>query len=75
MALTQTAEAVLHVRFAGRSFDVALSTLDIGRTTDDAQIKRILARRLEVPETTLRDYVLDRHSNGNMTMRPEAVFG
>ena len=26
-------------------------------------------------EEKLRDYVIDRHDTGNMTVRPEAVFG
>jgi hypothetical protein len=28
-----------------------------------------------VPEAKLGDYVIDRHETGNMTVRPEAVFG
>jgi hypothetical protein len=30
---------------------------------------------LEVPQAKLRGYVIDRHETGNMTVRPEAVFG
>lgn len=66
---------VIHVRFAGRSFDVPLPQLDVGRDTTDRQIKRSLAGYLEVPEGRLNDYVVDRHANGNLTLRPEAVFG
>jgi len=68
-------EAVVHVRFAGRSFDVPFSSLDLGDTSSDAQIKRSLAGHLEVVESRLNDYVVDRHTNGNVTLRPEAVFG
>ena len=39
------------------------------------EVKRALARHLEVPEEKLRDYVVDRHETGNLTVRPEAVFG
>jgi hypothetical protein len=67
--------AVVHVRFDGRSHDVAIDDLDIGIGSDDASIKRALARYLEVPEEKLRDYVVDRHQTGNLTVRPEAVFG
>lgn len=67
--------AVLHVRYAGRSFDVPLSLLDAGPGSDDGQVKRMLARHLEMHESKLIDYVVDRHPNGNMTLRPEAVFG
>jgi hypothetical protein len=67
--------AVVHVRFDGHSHDVAIDDLDIGAGFDDASIKRALARYLEVPEEKLRDYVVDRHQTGNLTVRPEAVFG
>ena len=66
---------VLHIRFEGRSFDIPLSDLDVGALSHDAEIKRTLAAYLNVPETKLRDYVVDRHETGNLTVRPEAVFG
>ena len=69
------ATAVVHVRFNGRSFDVATSQLDLGVGSSDEQIKRALAQHLEVPLSRLADYVVDRHANGNLTLRPEAVFG
>ncbi|MGO9469615.1 MAG: hypothetical protein ACLQIB_46035 [Isosphaeraceae bacterium] len=67
--------AVVHVRFDGRSQDVAIDDLDVGAGSDDASIKRAFARYLEVPEDKLRDYAVDRHQTGNLTVRPEAVFG
>jgi hypothetical protein len=67
--------AVLHVRFDGRSLDVPLGDLDIGTASEDREIKRALARHIEVPEARLRDYTVDRHDTGNLTVRPEAVFG
>jgi hypothetical protein len=66
---------VVHLRFDGRSFDVPLDVLDVGPATDDGAIKRALARHLEVTEQRLRNYVVDRHETGNLTVRPEAVFG
>jgi hypothetical protein len=69
------AGAVVHVRFNGRSFDVALATLDLGAASRDADVKRALAAHLEVSADRLNDYVVDRHANGNLTLRPEAVFG
>ena len=75
MAELQNGAAVLHARFDGRSFDIPLTELDIGQSSSDTQIKRALARRLDVPEAKLRDYVVDRHQTGNLTVRPEAVFG
>jgi hypothetical protein len=73
--ISKVNDALIHVRFAGRSFDVALATLDIGRGADDGDVKQALARHLEIHPSRLRDYVVDRHGNGNLTVRPEAVFG
>jgi hypothetical protein len=67
--------SVVHIRFDGRSLDLPQSDLDVGAASSDNEIKRALARYLEVPEAKLRDYVIDRHDTGNMTVRPEAVFG
>ena len=66
---------VVHVRFGGRSFDVPMSDLDLGPGSSDAELKRLLAGYLDVPAGRLADHVVDRHPNGNLTVRPEAVFG
>lgn len=66
---------VVHVRFNGRSFDVPVETLELGFGATDIQVKRSLATALEVNEGQFRGYVVDRHANGNLTVRPEAVFG
>jgi hypothetical protein len=67
--------AVMHVRFDGHSRDVPLSELNIRAYAPDEAIKRALAGYLEVAEARLRDYVIDRHETGNLTIRPQAVFG
>jgi hypothetical protein len=67
--------AVVHVRFDGRSVDMALHDLDLGAGSSDAAIKQAVAVRLEVPASRLRDHVVDRHKTGNLTVRPPAVFG
>lgn len=67
--------SVLHVRFDGRSLDIPLADLEIGASPDDGEVKRAVAQRLDVPEVSLRDYTVDRHATGNLTVRPEAVFG
>jgi hypothetical protein len=66
---------VLHIRFDGRSFDIPLGDLDVGALSADADVKRALAGYLNVAEEKFRDYVVDRHETGNLTVRPEAVFG
>jgi hypothetical protein len=67
--------AVVHVRFAGRSFDVPMLHLDLAFGASDAQVKRAVAGQLEIPAARLNDHVVDRHANGNLTLRPEAVYG
>jgi hypothetical protein len=67
--------SVLHIRFEGRSFDIPLSDLDVGAVSTDADVKRALAEYLEIAPSKLRDYVVDRHETGNLTVRPQAVFG
>ena len=75
MTNTASNEAVLHVRYAGRSFDVPLSALDVTARASVRQIKHALAAHLDVAEAKFDDYVVDVHPNGNLTVRPEAVFG
>ncbi len=65
----------LHIRYDGRSMDIPFSDLDIGPALADNAIKRAIAAYLDVPVDKFRHYVIDRHENGNMTIRPEAVFG
>lgn len=66
---------VVHMRFGGRSFDVAMADLDLGPGSSDAELKRLLAAHLDVSADRLADHVIDRHPNGNLTLRPSAVFG
>ena len=68
-------ERMLHVRFEGKSFDLPLTQLDIGNTSNDRQIRTALAEYLDVGENRFRNYVVEVHENGNITVRPEAVFG
>jgi hypothetical protein len=75
MAEREQGVKVVHIRFEGRSLDVPQGDLDVGVASSDSEVKRALARHLDVPEAKLRDYVIDRHDTGNMTVRPEAVFG
>jgi len=67
--------AVLHLRFEGRSRDIALDILDVGVASADDAIRNAVAAFLDVPANKVRFYVVERHDNGNMTLRPEAVFG
>jgi hypothetical protein len=66
---------LLHVRFEGKSFDMPLQELVVNLGSSDAEIMRAVAGHLDVHENRLHFYVLDRHPTGNLTLRPEAVFG
>ncbi len=65
----------LHVRYEGRSWDLPLADLDLGPLSADDEVRAAVAGYLDVPVYKLRVYVVERHTNGNMTVRPEAVFG
>lgn len=73
----QVQDPVLHIRFRGESFDIPLSDLDIGPVSDDETIKGQLSTYLDLDTDIedFRDYQIDRHGNGNFTVRPHAVFG
>ncbi len=68
-------ERQVHIRFDGRSWDIPFRTLDIGDASSDTEVREALARYLDVSVRKLASYVVERHTSGNMTVRPEAVFG
>lgn len=68
-------ERVVHVRFEGQSWNIAFGVLDIGERSSDRDICESLARYFDVPVAKFAPYVVERHANGNITIRPEAVFG
>ena len=65
----------LHVRFEGRSWDLFLADLDLSNMSSDDDVRNALARHFDVLVGKFRSYVVERHTNGNLTVRPEAVFG
>lgn len=74
-APTSVNTAILHVRVQGRSRDIALDLLDISHASSNETIKDAVARFMEIEPNLFRFTVVERHENGNMTLRPEAVFG
>lgn len=66
---------MVHIRYHGQSWRLEASALDVGVASSDNEIKQALARQFEIPLSGLRPYVVERHANGNITVRPEAVFG
>jgi hypothetical protein len=73
--LISSQQPVVHVRFEGQSWDIAFSVLDLGDLSSDQDVRQALARYFDVPVGKFAPYVVQRHANGNITVRPEAVFG
>jgi hypothetical protein len=74
MARAIDGATVIHVRFAGETFDLPLATLDVGLMCSDARIRRAVADHLMIPLQRLDDHVIDRHASGNLTIRPADRF-
>ena len=66
---------MVHVRFEGRSLDICDEDLDLKPGMSDAEVKARIASRMDVSADRLRDYVVDRVPNGNLILRPVAVYG
>ncbi len=66
---------MVHIRFEGRSYDIAENQLGIRTNMDDAAIKERLARHFDVRSDRFGSYVLDRRPSGDLIVRPEAVYG
>lgn len=67
---------MVHIRYEGQSFEYPMSQFDIGPRSSDAEIKNAVSVALNTPVEKLRNYAIDRHpESGNITLRPEAVFG
>ena len=66
---------MVHVRFEGRSFDVNEQDLRLSPGMGDAEIKERVAQHFDVRPDRLKEYVVDRVANGNLIVRPEAVYG
>ena len=71
----QSDDRMLHVRFEGTSRDIPCSELDIGTLSSDNEVRAALADYFDVHARKFRSYVIERHDNGNITVRPEATFG
>ncbi len=71
----QQQQRLVHVRYEGRSWDVPAAELGIYPDGSDAEVREAVARFLEVPVAKLAYYVVERYPNGNITLRPQAVFG
>ena len=67
---------VIHVRHNGRSFDFAAHQVDVGDRSTDQQVRAAVATKMSEPRSSFDNYVVDRNAKtGDLTVRPQAVFG
>ena len=66
---------MVHVRFEGRSYDLSEQQIDVRQGMSDTEVKERLAQHFEVEGNRFMSYVVDRAPNGNLIVRPEAVYG
>ena len=66
---------MVHIRFEGRSYELHEDDVRIYATMSDKQITERLAQHFDVEAKRLTYYVIDRVPNGNLVIRPEAVYG
>lgn len=66
---------MLHLRFEGQSLDLSLHQLDLHPQLADREILSRLAKHLQLDPRKLQEYVVDRRPNGNLIIRPHAIYG
>ena len=66
---------MLHIRHQGRSWDLEADAIGVSRASTDAEIKERIARYLEVGVEVIGDLLVDRIKNGDIVVRPQAVYG
>ncbi len=66
---------MVHIRYDGRSVDVREDHLRVSTLMTDREIMEQVARHFDVGVKRLDAYVVDRTPNGDMVVRPEAVYG
>jgi hypothetical protein len=64
---------LIHVRVSGLSFDLLQADLGIAAHYRDETIRLAVARALNVPAYRLANYVVERHDDGSLTIRPKEV--
>jgi hypothetical protein len=66
---------MVHIRYEGRSYDVTEAQVGIAPNMSDAEIKQRLAQHFDVSQRSFGTYVIDRGPDGDLVIRPEAVYG
>ena len=66
---------MVHIRYNGRSYDLVETQVRVAAHMSDIEIKQRLAQHFDVSQRSFHDYVVDRGPNGDLIIRPEAVYG
>jgi len=66
---------MVHIRFEGRSYDLAENHLGVTAVMNDTAIKERLAQHFDVGCDRFQFYIVDRRPSGDLIVRPEAVYG
>ncbi len=66
---------MVHVRFEGRSFDLTRRELGLNGHGHHAEVKARLALYFDVRPERFDIYIVDQRPNGDLIVRPEAVYG
>jgi hypothetical protein len=68
---------MIHIRFEGRSYDLDERDvrLDARSVADDGELRSTLAGHLDVAPERFDGYIVERRPNGDLIVRPEAVYG
>ena len=66
----------VHIRFNGTSHDTDFADLDLSEMSTDDTVREAVANYLDAPLNKVRNFVVDRNEEtGDITVRPQAVFG
>ena len=69
-------DSSIHIRYDGESYTLTFNDLEIDNTAPDNTIKSAIVEYLNLLDNDAFDkYVIEHHDNGDITVRPEAVFG
>ena len=66
---------MVHIRFEGRSYDLTRRALGLNGQSPDVVVKARLAHYFEIPVERFDACVIERRPNGDLIVRPEAVYG
>ena len=75
MTLVKHDRGTIRVRFKHHRVDLPWADVDTSRISTDGQVRRAVAAALGVPAADLAGAAVDRHTDGNLTVRPPVGFG